>query len=314
MNILMIGNKESGKTTYMASAFGLLEGGGADFYIRTDTSSKAWLKKLYSRIRKGNYPDATDKRASYEFELFYNQTKVIDFNWIDYNGGIITEQSIDNLLTDINQSDGMMIFLDAEALWRNNIFVHKFRRIFALINSHLENSVNLLLPIVIVLTKYDRIQADITLDEVTENISNFLDNAKKNNKFYVRVVPVSCTKNGFYNVELPILEILNIGMKNEYKNVILEANAYEEEFQKYNKKRKDIIDWSVSRLIGVKTNKEIAEDYRQKALKKTELYELIENTMENLSVYINNYNITYPSKKISIFQKLLHIIKACFNI
>ena len=294
MNILMIGNKESGKTTYMASAFGLLEGGVSGFYIKTDVSSKTWFRKLFSEIKNGNYPNATDKRSTFEFELYHDQTKILDFNWIDYNGGIITEQSIDNLEKDIAQSEGMMIFLEADALWRNNTSVHKFRRILALIANHLENSEHPLFSVVIVLTKYDRISADVGLDEVTEHIKMFLDDAKNNDKIYVRVVPVSCTDKGFYNVELPLLDILDSGMKIEYLTTILEAKAYAEEFEKYHNKR-SLIDWAISRFLGVKTNGEIAEEYREQAQRKIQLYESIKTPTENLSSYISNYSIMFPN-------------------
>lgn len=294
MNILMIGNKESGKTTYMASAFGLLEGGISGFYIRTDASSQSWFHKLFSEIKMGNYPSATDKRGSYEFALYYNQNKILDFNWIDYNGGVITEQSIDNLEIDIDKSEGMMIFLEAEALWRNITSVHKFRRILALISSHLENSENPLFSVVIVLTKYDRIPLNVSIKEVTEYINMFLEEAKQNDKLYVRVVPVSCTSKGFYNVELPLLDILDSGMKIDYLTKILEVNSYAEEYKKYDEQR-GIIDWGISRLLGVKTNGEIADEYLQMALQKIELFEKIEKPTEYLSSYVENYTIRYPN-------------------
>lgn len=294
MNILMMGNKESGKTTYMASAFGLLEDGISGFYIRTDASSKAWFTKLFSEIKQGRYPNATDKRGIYEFGLYFNQKKILDFNWIDYNGGIITEHNIDNLEGDIAKSEGMMVFLEADALWRNNSSIHKFRRILALISSHIENSDNPLFSVIIVLTKYDRIPVNVGIDEVTEPIQGFLDSAKQNDKLYVRVVPVSCTSSGFFNVELPLLDILDSGMKIEYLTAVLEAKTYAEEFEKYNNSR-GLIDWGISKLFGVKTNGEIAEEYRNKALMKIEMYESIEKPTEALSNYVRNYSIRFPN-------------------
>ena len=52
MNILMLGNKDSGKTTYMSSAFGLMEKGVSGFFIKTDTSSREWFHKLFQAISR----------------------------------------------------------------------------------------------------------------------------------------------------------------------------------------------------------------------------------------------------------------------
>ncbi len=304
MKILMIGNKESGKTTYMASAFGLLVDGVSGFYTETDDATKQWFQKLFEEIKAGGYPDVTDKRGSYHFELYYNQKKVLKFDWIDYNGGIITDTSIDNLEKDITDSEGMMIFLEAEALWQNKMFAHRFRRIIALLTEHLESGSRPLFSVIVVLTKYDKIPNNVSLDEVIKPIREFLDTAQSNKRLYTRVVPVSCTGKGFYNVELPLLDILDSGMKIEYLTAVLEANSYVEAAKKCASKI-GFIDWIGSRLTGNKTYGDLAGEYGVKAQEKINFYESIELPTQNLASYVSNYKITIPHLEETIDNQTL---------
>lgn len=301
MKILMIGNKESGKTTYMASAFGMLNDGVSGFYINTDTPTKQWFQRLYKQIDSGYYPDATDKRGSYHFQLYYNQRSVLDFDWIDYNGGIITDTSIENLKKDIDSADGMLIFLDSEALLNNDIATHRFRRIIALISEKLESEDSLLFSVIIVLTKYDKLPAGTGVESVTESISPFIDDVKENDKLYIRVVPVSCSGKGFYNVDLPLLDILDSGLKLSYLMAGVEANYYAAQAVDYAKKI-GMIDWIGSKLFGAKTNGELSTEYRDKALERLNLVETIKMPVGKLADYVANYVVTYP-KGCSISEK-----------
>ena len=302
MKILMIGNKESGKTTYMASAFGVMNDGISGFYIHTDDSTKHWFQRLYKEIRNGGYPDATDKRGSYQFQLYHNQKEVLDFEWIDYNGGIITELSIENLSTDINESDGMMIFLDSVALLHNDISTHRFRRILALISDKLEKTESHLFSVIIVLTKYDKIPSDVTFEQVKSPIQGFIDSANKNDKLYIRVVPVSCTKNGFYNVDLPLLDILDSGLKFSYIITGLEVKYYAEQAQDY-AKRIGLLDWGASKLFGLKTNGELANECLSKAQERKNLFRSLEKPMENLSKHVSEYTLIFPNANSSSGKK-----------
>lgn len=302
MKILMIGNKESGKTTYMASAFGKMNNGISGFYIHTDSTTKDWFQRVYTQISNGNYPVATDKRGSYHFQLYHNQRSVLDFDWIDYNGGVITDTSIEELRSDIDSADGMMIFLDSVALLNNKMSTHRFRRIIALVTEKLEKNDNPLFSLIIVLTKYDKIPSDITFDQVKKPIQAFIDSANENDKLYIRVVPVSCSKEGFYNVELPLLDILDSGLKLSYIVAGLEAQAYVEQAQDYIKKS-GLIDWGISKLFGMKTNGELATECATIAQERYELFQSLEVPTENLANYVSNYTIQFPHANLNPGRK-----------
>jgi hypothetical protein len=112
----MIGNKSSGKTTYMTSTYGHLQKnitGG--FTIRTveDIDHSAFISQYHNLKANGIYPPATMKRNSYDLNLYYNGKNVHSFKWNDFNGGIIDERVTENasiLKKDMEVSDCLMIF------------------------------------------------------------------------------------------------------------------------------------------------------------------------------------------------------------
>lgn len=294
MKILMVGNKESGKTTYMAGSFGVLEGGINNFFVDTDASSKKWFQRLFRSIKQGDYPNPTDKRQNYNLKLYHKRQKILDFEWVDYNGGVITEANVEKFKQDMDSSDGIMIFLEAHALWQNRPSVHKLRRIISLIQEHLENYDKPLLSVIIVLTKYDNIPVDVSFDEVTKNLQNFMTAVKDNKKIYARIVPISCTTNGFFNVELPLLDVLDSGLMIDYLTNIAAAQYYAEQANE-NRKKTGFIDELGSFITGNPTYREIAEAYVKMAQERIALIESLEKPIENLRQYISNYEIVFPN-------------------
>lgn len=106
--ILMIGNKDSGKTTYMASSYGLLKGGKFGFYVHADEDTDMQLNKLYASLQQGGYPAPTDKRGSFNFDLYYYHQQVLSFEWLDYYGGVINESKSEQLQNDMDDADAIM--------------------------------------------------------------------------------------------------------------------------------------------------------------------------------------------------------------
>lgn len=212
LKILMLGNKESGKTTYMASAFGLLSSGMGGFKLTTDYDSERWFRDLFHDIQNGRYPSPTNKRSRYCLSLCRQQRKILDFEWLDYNGGVITEKSIDNLKDDIRSTDGLMIFLEAKALLNHVESIHKFGRIVRLIHRKLEDENCPLFSVIVVITKYDEISNCFSFNSVIEPIKGFIYNVSKNDRIYCNVIPVFCTSKSFFNVEIPLFDLLDSGL------------------------------------------------------------------------------------------------------
>ena len=124
--ILMIGNKDSGKTTYMASSYGLLRGGKFGFRVCADEDTDMQLNQLYTSIQRGGYPVPTDKRGLFTFDLYYYQQQVLSFEWLDYYGGVINESKSEQLQNDMDDADAIMLFIEASALLHNQKSITQF--------------------------------------------------------------------------------------------------------------------------------------------------------------------------------------------
>lgn len=293
MKILMVGNKESGKTTYMASAFGLLASGIEGFNIECDYTTRNWFEKLYQAVKNGKYPVASDKRDEFFFKLSCFGTNVLDFSWIDYNGGVIREMDADKLMTDIKECDGVMLFFDAVALRDNAASIHQLRRILTLLSKKLGEIEVPLFSVILVVTKTDLLRSTDEYMKAVAPLNNFLENVSGNDDVYARVVPVSCTSNGFYNAELPLLDVLDSGLKIAYLTAAYQAQKHAEQAIEYSNKR-GIGDWIFSKLSGLPTNGELAESELKVALAQKQLFESIEGPTERLSTYVQDYTIKMP--------------------
>lgn len=71
MKIVMIGNTNVGKTTYMASLYGIMQQQVEGFSLKAvNTNDHARLYELAQAIAHDHYPSATDQRGEYDF--FYS--------------------------------------------------------------------------------------------------------------------------------------------------------------------------------------------------------------------------------------------------
>ncbi len=308
MKILMIGNKESGKTTYMASAFGLLNGGIANFHIDTDSSTRNWYQRLFESIKGGGYPQASDKRDGHRFKLKCLGKEILDFEWIDYNGGIIKTIDADEFMKDISSCDGTMLFFDAKALYENDPSVHQVRRILTLISRKLGDISAPIFSVILVVTKIDLLNSIQEFNQAVMRLNAFIENAKGNDKIYARIVPISCSQNGFYNVELPILDMLDSGLQTEYYSVASKVNEEADSAQACQNKS-GIIDFISSKLNGVPTYGEMARSHWSKAQEQYEVFKSIEGPMEQLKGYVQSYEITWPDFNCSRKNTIRNAIK-----
>ena len=293
--ILMIGNWNSGKTSYMASAYGIMNAGKFGFYVYADEESDLWLKALFNEIKEGRYPLPTDKRGKLSFDLYYYQQQVLSFEWIDYFGGVITESKSQELAEDIDNADAIMIFLEATALAENKKSVTQFRRIQALIAEKLAN-MDRQFDVIVVITKYDLIGDSIPIEEVCKPLDNFAASLSNRDNIYFRIVPVSCTSAGFVNVDLPLIDILHTGLGIRYVAHGLRVKELAESAMDFNERR-GLLDWTVSRIFGLKTNGELAQEKYRDALAEKALWEELELPFEKLCKYRENYQIEIPTNQ-----------------
>ena len=291
--ILMIGNRNSGKTTYMASAYGMMKSGKYGFYVSGDKDSNEWLMHIYKGIKEGGYPLPTDKRNEFSFDLFYLNKKVLSFDWIDYFGGVITESAVEQLGKDIEDADAIMLFLDANALKNGDTQITQFRRIQALITEKLSQT-DSLFDVIVVLTKYDTVGKDASFEDVCKPLGNFKACLDERENINFKIVPVSCTKNGFVNVDIPLIDILQSGLALRFYTHYYLMEEHKKRAIELNNKR-SFLDWAVSKIFGAKTNGELCDEEIEALRKEAELAEELCEPTQQITDYLNNYSLVIPS-------------------
>lgn len=301
MKILMIGNKDSGKTTYMASAYGLMKSGKFGFMVRADSDTDELLSKLYHDIENGRYPVPTDKREHYTFDLYYYQQSILSFEWIDYYGGVITDAKSQQLQSDMDEANAIMLFVEADALLHNQTKVTQIRRILYLISEKLMKEEKYF-DVIIVLTKYDKVSDTSSFARVSEPLKEFSERIKGKAKVYYRIIPVSCTASGFINVDLPLIDILHSGLIMKSAFYAFVAKEKHDEAVKY-ENRRGLLDWTFSKILGVPTNGEIADKAEKEMHEQMELLRKIKTPLEKLSQYREDYNLVIPRENQEGFQR-----------
>ncbi|MFI3305298.1 MAG: hypothetical protein R3Y68_02150 [Rikenellaceae bacterium] len=294
MNILMIGNKDSGKTTYMTSAYGSMQSLSDSFSIHTDSISHKLFVEQYNSMRgNGVYPPATLRRNSFDFHLKYNGNTVHNFTWNDFNGGVISERSTENeklLVHDIHCSDGLMLFFDAQQL-KNNSIATKVREIIRLLAKNLK-SIERPYYISIVITKSDLIglRYNDELETVLQPLKPMLNIINANEYIQSIVTPVCCIKNKIINADFPILYMLHGGMMNYISK---ESDRLDNELKLYQNfvESAGTFDDIKSFFCNEPTYREIAKKKAQEIQPQIDYYNSMLETLKTLVNRLSNRDL-----------------------
>ena len=116
--VTVIGVKESGKTTYLTGMYICMSMGVKHFSLfAKDPSQDMYLEKLWDMINNGDKPDPSDKTEKYKFHIAHNYKPVMDFDWMDYPGGILAQPNTpecQTLIQDVKNSDCILLILNGE--------------------------------------------------------------------------------------------------------------------------------------------------------------------------------------------------------
>lgn len=217
MDIVMMGQSQAGKTSYISAMYHEMSTGAGDFNIRADrTADHQRLRQLAERMRYGRYPDATDRRNVYNLQLWHSANRVVDFVRRDYRGGAIVESSDSpqamELRSDMTRADGLVIMIDSTELTTGQRARARVRPLIAT-TMRLLSAREDIIPIVIVLTKWDLVAAaeKAALDAASELLGDLVKAVSESNNIHGAVIPVACGTQPI-NVALPVLWCLYVGI------------------------------------------------------------------------------------------------------
>ncbi|MCE7988103.1 MAG: hypothetical protein DYG89_43615 [Caldilinea sp. CFX5] len=214
MNIVMLGHSGVGKTTYMASMYGRLQRPINGFSLQAkDRKNHHRLLETHADVTRKCWPAATDQRNAYEFRLLFKQEEVLPFTWTDYRGGALLErtdgQQTRELLSDLKQADGIIVFCDAEMMVQKRAHRETARMIQLVIRAVKE--VEYPIGLAVVFTKYDLVNQEKEMSHLIEPVNPLIESVQASQLVNGSYMPVACGLNAM-NVELPVLYVLQMGI------------------------------------------------------------------------------------------------------
>jgi energy-coupling factor transporter ATP-binding protein EcfA2 len=294
MKVVMLGNSGVGKTTYMASLYGIMQQKIGGFSLKAnDTADGNRLIELANEISSQRYPDATSNRTEYDFYLQHENQDIFPFTWSDYRGSAIRSVSDDQqskiLVDELKEADGIMMFCDCEALIANNKLkaMNEIRRMTYLVTEAVKN-IERPMSLVIILTKIDKIaQFQPDMFSPFEGLISIINASEWISASFI---PVACTHQ-FINVPLPLLIALSSSVI--YHAMLAEhlLNYHYSRYEEYNKNSQGIaggIRWIVDSWNGNPTNGQLAKEELAKAVENYQIFEYIKEPVIALAKYLEN--------------------------
>jgi hypothetical protein len=93
MQLALLGQSGVGKTTFIASVYGLMQAEKGLGLAAESGRDHEELMVAFRAIQDGRYPPATAARSEYNFALTHADERVFPFLWTDYRGGALRDRS-----------------------------------------------------------------------------------------------------------------------------------------------------------------------------------------------------------------------------
>ncbi|MFJ4846351.1 MULTISPECIES: hypothetical protein [unclassified Streptomyces] len=219
MDIVMLGHSAAGKTTYVSLMYAVMREGVEGLSLRAeDPYAHRVLMRAAEAVLEGRYPPASDQRAVFDLVLQHDGRDIFPFRWRDYRGGALKERAgsstqAGQLHEDLKQSQGIILFVDAQRLITHSAAAGEVRRMTVHVQRALEARGEALTPLVLALTKCDLVDLDDqgVLDRLIAPFQQLIDGIAATQHIHGAVVPLSCGPDPV-NVAVPVLWSLHFGI------------------------------------------------------------------------------------------------------
>jgi hypothetical protein len=295
----MIGNKASGKTTFMGCAYDIAHSGMGDFYLNADEDTHSRLSSIAKAVKCGRYPLPTDSRQSWDFEICLKKSRYSDsdranrkqiiygvnlekiepMTWVDWNGGVISEERINSdLYDDIESAHTVLVFLESSLIWdldsdegdEKTCYTAIVDVISEIVSERDRNKEPL--NIVFILTKAD-LADECHDDSLIDNIIDFSNGISENNEWLSsKIIPTICTKNRIVNSKYAMLYIVHEYLRLQYSLAKIKYKQYDS--------NASVWESIVSFFHGVKSNRKMADTEYDK-------YNRIQPSMDKLKILLD---------------------------
>jgi GTPase SAR1 family protein len=313
MKIVMLGHSGVGKTTYIASLYGVMQQQIEGFRLEAvNPEDHKQLLQMSSAIALGKYPSPTAQRSEYQFSLHYQNTNLLNFALGDYRGGAIREtqnsEEAQLLIQDLRQASGIIMFSDCEAISRGDIRSNEIGRMTTLVMNALQD-LSHPLSLAIVLTKTDLIEQ---FDEKILNPFMGIIGSIEGSKLVSGcLIPVACGTQQI-NLPMPLLFTLPTVLSlyaPEVQKIAQELRVNAQDFDQ----NSGFLDTFQKAWNGEPTNKDLANAEREKAIAKDREFEEINKAIEALSKYLQQLALIQAGKSINDYLQKLSQLKSGTN-
>lgn len=296
MKIVELGHTGVGKTTYMSALYETLQKPVEGFSLKAAArEDHQRFLLLADKIKKGEYPAPTDQRREYNFNLQYLARDIFGFDWSDYRGGALLEaqenQQAQVLAQDLQTADGILLFCDSQALLAKNPRQTQLGRMINLVNYALNNRPYQPLSLVIVLTKADLVtQVD---SQMLAPLQSLIEAIKLSNSVKGAIVPIACGPKAI-NIEIPLLFLLNTGVKLKVNNLRRQILTHETMAKIYQEKSQGffgfIRDAWLAMMDGESYGSKFEQEKKHSELKFNEYNKILE-PVKQLSKYLSDADL-----------------------
>jgi len=302
MKIVMLGHTGVGKTTYIASLYGIMQQSIEGFRLRAVESDehKRWIN-IAERIQQGEYPLGTDRRQEYNFYLRYQGRNILQFSWADYRGGALREtqdsEQAKALLTDLKAADGLILFCDCHALASGDTRSNQIGRMTSLASQALKE-LDHPLSLAIVLTKTDLLTS--FPDDMLKSLGGLIAAINASDLVLGALIPIACSSR-LCNVPMPLLFVLYSAVAFEATSAYKEAESHDlraQSYEKFSQGFAGAVDWVVSKISQEPTYGEMATNEREKAIVKKRLFAEIQKP----GLLLHNYVQKLPRIQSSLAE------------
>lgn len=209
--ITMLGDSSSGKTCYVWGMYAAMSNNRHGFsMIATDRDEHSRLHALWEGLvnetGEDRWPSPTDQALTYAFEFCYAYKPIIKFEWLDYRGSAMSDQSdaqdVRELRDYISESSCLFLCISGEHLREKVTSVNLAKVLIntkasimgghlAYLSQTLKAQNRTMFPIVITLTKYDCIDRP-QWEELIEDVKQlFSPLFAENSDWLVMICPTT---------------------------------------------------------------------------------------------------------------------------
>lgn len=125
--VTVIGFTGSGKTSYLAGMYNIMSYGLEGFTLsEADLSQDYYLQNMWENMidpENRRWPAPSDQIMKYNFSLSYAFSEILEFEWLDYPGGLLTESAhsskYEELKNQLKESSCLIIVINGESFYLN---------------------------------------------------------------------------------------------------------------------------------------------------------------------------------------------------